>query len=99
MSPSSRSSSSSASSPSIDRIHTISRYPLEGGFIHNYTRQQPSSEPSRQREQFFNSISPIHARKTPTIWAECTLNRTRLDWSVYQGGAGTRLNPIVIEDD
>ena len=99
VSPSSQSSSSSASSPSIDRIHTISRYPLEGGFIHNYTRQQPSSEPSRQRERFFNSISPIRARTTPTIWAERTLNRTRLDWTVYQGGASTRLNPIVIEDD
>ena len=99
VSPSSQSSSSSASSPSIGRTHTISRIPLEGGFIHNYTRQPPSSEPSRQREQFFNCISPIHARTTPTIWAERTLNRTRLDWTVYQGGVGTWLNPIVIEDD
>ena len=92
-------SPSSASSPSIGRIHTISVTPLEGGFIHNYTRQSPSSEPARRREQFFNRISPIRARTTPTIWAERTLNRTRLDWTVYQGGAGTRLNPIVIEDD
>ena len=74
VSPSSKSSSSSASSPSIDRIHTISRYPIEGGFIHNYTRQKPASEPSRQRERFFNSISPIRAQTTPTIWAERTLN-------------------------
>ena len=47
VSPSSRSSSSSASSPSVGQIHTISREPLEGGFIHNYSRQIPSSEPSR----------------------------------------------------
>ena len=99
VSPSSWSSSSSASSPSIGRIHTISCEPLEGGFIHNYTRQPPSSEPSQRREQIFNHISLIRARTMPTIWAEHTLNRTRLDWTVYQGGAGTRLNPIVIEDD
>ena len=99
VSPSSWSSSSSALSPSVGQIHTVSHEPLEGGFIHNYTRQPPSSEPSRWREQFFNWISPIHARTTPTIWAEQTLNRTRLDWTIYQGGVGTRLNPIVIEDD
>ena len=84
VSPSSRSSSSSASSPSIG---------------HNHTQQPPSSEPARQRERFFNSFSPIHARTTPTIWAEHTLNRPRLNWTVYQGGAGTRFNPIVIEED
>ena len=70
VSPSSQSSSSSASSPSIGRIRTISCVPLEGGFIHNYSQQPPSSEPSRCREQFFNHISPIRARTTPTIWAE-----------------------------
>ena len=99
VSPSSQSSSSSASSPSIGWIHTISCKPLEGGFIHNYSWQPPSSEPSHQREQFFNRISPIRTQTTPTIWAKRTLNRTRLDWTVYQGGAGTRLNPIIIEDD
>ena len=99
ISPLSRSSSSSASSPSIGQIHMISCRPLEGGFIHNYTQQPPSSEPSHQREQFFNWISPIRARTTPTIWVERTLNRTRLDWTVYQGGVGPQLNPIVIEDD
>ena len=89
VSPSSRSSSSSALSPSIGQIHTISCKPLEGGFIHNYTQQPSSSEQSRRREQFFNQISPIRARTTPTIWVERTLNRTRLDWTVYSGGVGT----------
>ena len=69
---------------------TISRYPLDGGFIHHYVR--PSApEPSI-------SIIP---KKEPllTIQAMPTMPTIKINWLTYQGGMGSQFNPIIIEDD
>ena len=49
VSPSSVSSSSSESSPSICSHETISRYSLDGGFIHHYVRPPPTASKVAQR--------------------------------------------------
>ena len=70
---------------------TISRYPLDGGFIHHYTRPGPP-EPST------SSIIP-KKEPLPTIQATRTMPTIKIDWLMYQGGMGTRFNPIIVEDD
>ena len=70
---------------------TISRYPLEGGFIHHYVRPGPP-EPST------SSIIP-KKEPLPTIQATRTMPKIKVDWLTYQGGMGSRFNPIIVEDD
>ena len=67
---------------------TISRYPLDGGFIHHYTR------PGREEA----STSTILPKNKLTTINQPTRTIT-MDWITYQGGMGSRFNPIIIEDD
>ena len=105
VSPSSISSSSSKSLPLIHSHKMISRYSIDGGFIHHYTQPSPTaSETAQCHEQFFNNISPIRRWVSLTVWQERTQpkmekNKIIFDWINYQGGSGSQLNPIVIEDD
>ena len=70
---------------------TISRYPLDGGFIHHYVR--PSNpEPS-------SSNVKIEQQPLATMQANRTMPKVTIDWLTYQGGFGSRFNPIIIEDD
>ena len=69
VSPSSVSSESSESSPSICTHQTISKYSIEGGFIHHTVHPPPTTlETVCHWEQFFNNISPIRRGISPTIW-------------------------------
>ena len=69
---------------------TISRYPLDGGFIHHYVR--PSAPgPS-------TLIIPKE-EPLPTIQATQTMPKVKIYWLTYQGGMGSRFNPIIVEDD
>ena len=70
---------------------TISRYPLDGGFIHHYVRPGPS-EPS-------TSLVIPKKESLPTIQATQTMPKVKIDWLMYQGGMGSRFNPIIVEDD
>ena len=70
---------------------TISRYPLDGGFIHHYVQPGPP-EPST------SSIIP-KKELLPTIQATRTMPVVKINWLMYQGGIGSRFNPIIIEDD
>ena len=70
---------------------TISRYPLDGGFIHHYIRPA-APEPST------SSIIPKE-EPLPTIQATRTMPKIKIDWITYQGGMGSRFNPIIVEDD
>ena len=70
---------------------TISCYPLDGGFIHHYIR--PSNpEPS-------SSNVKLEQQPLATIQANWTMPTVKIDWLTYQGGFGSRFNPIIIEDD
>ena len=67
---------------------TVSRYPLDGGFIHHYTRpgrEEPSTSTIRPKPE---PISINQSARTITM-----------DWLTYQGGMGSRFNPIIVEDD
>ena len=75
----------------IGDYKTISRYPLDGGFIHHYVRPGPS-EPST------SSILPKE-EPLPTIQATRTMPKVKINWLTYQGGMGSRFNPIIVEDD
>ena len=82
--------------PSVDDLpigdyKTISRYPLDGGFIHHYVRPG-LPEPST------SSIIPKE-EPLPTIQAMRTMPKVKIDWITYQGGIGSQFNPIIIEDD
>ena len=70
---------------------TISQYPLDGGFIHHYIRPT-NPEPST------SSIIPKE-EPLPVIQATQTMPKFKIDWITYQGGMGSRFNPIIIEDD
>ena len=70
---------------------TISRYPLDGGFIHHYVR--PSNpEPS-------SSNVKLEQQPLATMQANRKMPKVTIDWLTYQGGFGSRFNPIIIEDD
>ena len=70
---------------------TISRYPLDRGFIHHYVR--PSNpEPS-------SSNIKLEQQPLATIQVNRTMPKVKIDWLTYQGGFGSRFNPIIIEDD
>ena len=75
----------------LGKYTTISRYPLDGGFIHHYTRPGPP-EPST------SSMLP-KKEPLPTIQAMRTMPTVKIDWLMYQGGMGSRFNPIIVEDD
>ena len=83
--------SSSSDSLPTGAYKTISRYPLDGGFIHHYV-QPAAPEPS---------ISTVIPKKEPlaTIQAKRSMPKIMMDWINYQGGIGSRFNPIIIEDD
>ena len=83
-------SSSDDSLPSGD-YQTVSRYPLDGGFIHHYV-QPINPEPS---------TSTIIPKQEPlvTIQANRSMLKVKMDWINYQGGIGSQFNPIIIEDD
>ena len=69
---------------------TISRYPLDGGFIHHYVR--PSNpEPSSSNVKIEQPLATMQANRT--------MPKVTMDWLTYQGGFGSRFNPIIIEDD
>ena len=70
---------------------TISRYPLDGGFIHHYVQPGPP-EPS-------TSSTVPKKEPLPTIQATRTMPKVKIDWLTYQGGMGSRFNPIIVEDD
>ena len=70
---------------------TISRYPLDGGFIHHYVRPGP---PEPSTSAIIPKREPI-----PTIQVTCTMPKIMMDWISYQGGMGSRFNPIIVEDD
>ena len=88
--PSRYESSSPDSLPAGD-YQTISRYPLDGGFIHHYVRPAPP-EPST------STVIPKQ-ELLPTIQAKQTMPKVTMDWMTYQGGVGLRFNPIIVEDD
>ena len=67
---------------------TVSRYPLNGGFIHHYTR------PGREEP----STSTIQPKPEP-ISINQSARTITMDWLTYQGGMGSRFNPIIVEDD
>ena len=70
---------------------TISCYPLDGGFIHHYVR--PSNpEPS-------SSNVKLKQQPLATMQANQMMPKVTIDWLTYQGGFGSRFNPIIIEDD
>ena len=70
---------------------TISCYPLDGGFIHHYVR--PSNpEPS-------SSNVKLEQQPLATMQVNQTMPKVKIDWLTYQGGFGSRFNPILIEDD
>ena len=83
--------SSSSDSLPIGDYQTISRYPLDGGFIHHYVRPA-APEPS---------TLTVIPKKEPlaTIQAKQSMPKITIDWINYQGGVGSRFNPIIIEDD
>ena len=83
-------SSSPDSLPAGD-YQTISRYPLDGGFIHHYIWPAPP-EPST------STVIPKR-ELLPTIQVKRMMPKVTMDWMNYQGGVGSRFNPIVIEDD
>ena len=83
-------SSSSNSLPTGD-YQTISRYPLDRGFIHHYVRPA-HPEPS-------TSIIVPKQEQIPTIQAKRSMPKVMMDWINYQGGVGSRFNPIIVEDD
>ena len=67
---------------------TVSRYPLDGGFIHHYTR------PGREEL----STSTIQPKPEP-ISINQSARTITMDWLTYQGGMGSRFKPIIVEDD
>ena len=83
--------SSSSDSLLTGDYQTISRYPLDGGFIHHYIRPA-APEPS---------TSTVIPKKEPlaTIQAKWSMPKITIDWINYQGGVGSCFNPIIIEDD
>ena len=87
----SKSKTSSVDNLPSGEYKTISRYPLDGGFIHHYVRPAPP-EPST------SAIIPKQ-EPMPTIQATRTMPKITMDWISYQGGMGSRFNPIIIEDD
>ena len=70
---------------------TISRYPLDGGFIHHYVR------PSNPKPS--SSNVKLEQQPLATMQANRTMPKVKIDWLTYQGGFGSRFNPILIEDD
>ena len=75
----------------VGDYRTISRYPLDGGFIHHYVR--PSNpEPS-------SSVVKLEQQSLPTMQENSTMPTVKIVWPTYQGGFGSRFNPIIIEDD
>ena len=89
-------STSKSKTPSADDLpsgeyKTISRYPLNGGFIHHYVRPAP---PEPSTSTIIPKQEPI-----PTIQATRTMPKITMDWISYQGGMGSRFNPIIVEDD
>ena len=89
--PLSKSETPAADDPPIGNYKTISRYSLDGGFIHHYVRPA-APEPST------SSIIPKE-EPLPTIQATRTMPTIKIDWITYQGGMGSRFNPIIVEDD
>ena len=75
----------------IGNYKTISRYPLDGGFIHHYVRLAAPKP----------STSSIIPKEEPllTIQATRTMPKIKINWLTYQGGMGSRFNPIIVEDD
>ena len=86
--PRSKSTSSSFDDLPTGDYTTVSRYPLDGGFIHHYTR------PGREEP----STSAIQPKSEPTPINQIARTIT-MDWITYQGGIGSRFNPIIVEDD
>ena len=83
--------SSSDDSLPTGSYQTVSRYPLDGGFIHHYVR--PSNpEPST------STIIPKQ-EQIATIQAKRSMPKVMIDWINYQRGAGSRFNPIIVKDD
>ena len=83
-------SSSDDLSPS-GSYQTVSRYPLDRGFIHHYiwpANPVPST----------STIIPKQ-EQIATIQAKRSMPKVTMDWINYQGGAGSRFNPIIVEDD
>ena len=87
----SRNKSSSLDSLPVGNYRTISRYPLDGGFIHHYVRP---AHPEPSTSTVIPKQEPL-----PTIQAKRTMPKVTMNWLTYQGGVGSRFNPIVIEDD
>ena len=88
--------SSKLETPAVDDLpigdyKTISCYPLDGGFIHHYVRPA-APEPST------SSIIPKE-EPLPTIQVTRTMPTIKINWLTYQGGMGSRFNPIIVEDD
>ena len=83
--------SSSSDSLLTGDYQTISRYPLDGGFIHHYI-WPAAPEPS---------TLIVIPKKEPlaTIQAKRSMPKITIDWINYQGGVGSCFNPIIIEDD
>ena len=92
--------SSSDDSLPTGSYQTVSRYPLDGGFIHHYTRPanpKPSTSTNiPKQEKNFNDISPV---QIPTIQAKRSMPKVTMDWINYQGGMGSCFNPIIVEED
>ena len=85
------SSDSSDNSLLTRTYQMISRYPLDGGFIHHYVR--PSNpEPS-------SSNVKLEQKPLATMQANRTMPKVKIDWLTYQGGFGSRFNPILIKND
>ena len=83
--------SSSDDSLPTGHYQTISRYPLNGGFIHHYVR------PACPKP----STLTIIPKQEPlaTIQAKQSMPKVTIDWINYEGGVGSRFNPIIVEDD
>ena len=83
--------SSSDDSLPTGNYQTVSRYPLEGGFIHHYV-QPVNPGPS-------TSTTVPKQEQIATIQANQQMPKVTMDWINYQGGMGLRFNPIIVEDD
>ena len=92
--------SSSDDSLPTGSYQTVSRYPLNGGFIHHYTRpanpELSTSTIIPKQEQFFNDISPV---QIATIQAKRSMPKVTMDWINYQGGIGSHFNPIIVKEE
>ena len=83
--------SSSDDSLPVGSYQTVSRYPLDRGFIHYYVR------PSNPEPSTSNTVPKQEQITTTQLnWQK---PKVTMDWITYQGGIRSRFNPITVKDN